>query len=333
MKGENVDPRADLYSLGIVLYEMLAGRPPFMRETDLATALAHLQDPPPPLEVPVSAEVRKLLDSLLSKHPDDRPRTAADVAATLTALPATGVIPNHDGQTLHLPMTTVMTPAQAQPHADPTVGLTRTAPSKPSRRSTRTVRRPARSRAPAALVGVLVAAALVTGVVALSRSDGKKLPSSQSPVGSRQTPSGEPRISSAKSFDPAPGDGKERESDVRKAIDNNPSTAWATEQYKKGAPFGGLKDGVGIYLLADREVRVTQVDVDSPTKGWSAQIYVADQPATTLAGWGRAVAEKTDISGDASFDVNAEGRAVLLWFTALGPTNEAQVSEISVHVT
>jgi serine/threonine-protein kinase len=334
VKAEPVDARADLYSLGVVLYEMLAGRPPFMRDTDLATALAHVQDPPPPIEQPVSSDLAKLLGSLLSKDPDGRPDTATEVAAALAKLPTRG-IPKHDGHTLHLPLTTVMTPAQSQAHADPTVGLTRSGPPPKraaSRRSTRTVGRPTRSRAPALLVGALVAAALVTGVVALSRSDGRKLPSSNSPVGSRQTPAGEPRLASAKGFDPE-GDHKERENDAAKAIDGNPKTAWSTEQYKKGAPFGGLKDGVGIYVLVDREVRITKVEVDSPTNGWSAQLYVAKEPATALAGWGRAVAEKTNVSGDASFDVKAEGRAVLLWFTALGPTNEAQVSEISVHVT
>src|ERR1019366_9623675 len=49
VEGKEPDFRADLYSLGVVLFEMLAGRPPFQESTDMATALAHVQRPAPVL--------------------------------------------------------------------------------------------------------------------------------------------------------------------------------------------------------------------------------------------------------------------------------------------
>lgn len=48
IRGEEVDGRADVYSLGCVLYECLAGAPPFQRESEIATLYAHLEEPPPP---------------------------------------------------------------------------------------------------------------------------------------------------------------------------------------------------------------------------------------------------------------------------------------------
>ncbi|WP_310741176.1 serine/threonine-protein kinase [Microbispora sp. H10670] len=73
--GDTLTPASDIYSLGVVAYECLAGRPPFTAETPVALALRHLNDTPPPLPGNVPAPVAALVVSMLAKDPAARPET------------------------------------------------------------------------------------------------------------------------------------------------------------------------------------------------------------------------------------------------------------------
>ncbi|MFI6741412.1 serine/threonine-protein kinase [Nonomuraea sp. NPDC050451] len=79
-QGFPLTPATDLYSLGVVAYECLAGRTPFRGDSQVAIALQHLNEHPPPLGVDVPAPVRELVMSLLSKDPARRPASALEVA-------------------------------------------------------------------------------------------------------------------------------------------------------------------------------------------------------------------------------------------------------------
>ena len=83
-QGLKVDGRSDLYSLGVVLYEMLTGRLPFEAGNTLAVALAHLNDPVPDLPAAL-AGWQPVLDRLLAKAPEDRYGSAAELAKVLSA--------------------------------------------------------------------------------------------------------------------------------------------------------------------------------------------------------------------------------------------------------
>ncbi len=84
--GQRVGARSDLYSLGVLLYEMLAGRPPFVDPLQSALLVKQATAPPPPLpklRQDIPRPLALAVHTLLAKHPEDRPRTAATAKALL----------------------------------------------------------------------------------------------------------------------------------------------------------------------------------------------------------------------------------------------------------
>jgi serine/threonine protein kinase/tetratricopeptide (TPR) repeat protein len=84
VKAEPVDHRSDIFSFGIVLYEMLTGIHPFRRRSAVETGSAILTDPPPPLPESLSRSLRQSVEKMLEKRPDDRFQSLPEVRASLT---------------------------------------------------------------------------------------------------------------------------------------------------------------------------------------------------------------------------------------------------------
>jgi hypothetical protein len=128
-------------------------------------------------------------------------------------------------------------------------------------------------------------------------------------------------VAGATSFDPAGDDGEENEELVGALLDDDPTTTWRTSCYSSPA-FGNLKAGVGVVLELDSSAALGALEVVAAAPGWSAQAFVAEEPATDLAGWGEP-AGSVEATADAATTIGldgASGRFVLLWFTALPPT-------------
>jgi serine/threonine-protein kinase len=117
-RGELATPASDVYALGVVGFECLAGRRPFEADSQVATALAHIQQPVPDLPADVPADLAAVVHKALSKNPADRYPDGAAFAAALRGglTAATAVVPPESPTT---DSTQVLPATPAQPAGAP----------------------------------------------------------------------------------------------------------------------------------------------------------------------------------------------------------------------
>jgi tRNA A-37 threonylcarbamoyl transferase component Bud32 len=298
--GEDVDERSDVYSLGVVLYEMLTGDVPFQAETQVGVAMKHVNEPMPDVQArrpEVSAAVASVVDRATTKDPRDRYSTVAEMVRDLE-------------QTLEV---------EAARRGGTSGEATSVLDSVPKGRR-RLARRQRGSRwgIAMAIVGIaLIAAAVIFGEKHIDLGGDGGGGGGGGGGSEVRLPSG-----AASEFDP---EGDEQETGTeRQAIDSNPTgTAWTTEHYDS-PDFGGLKDGVGLSIDADSTVAAKSIVIRSLTPGYDAQIYETDgSPPSELADWGRAVATVSD--GRDNETVHLPGKAAqsfLIWITKAPPAED-----------
>jgi serine/threonine-protein kinase len=322
-----VDARTDIYAVGLLLFEMLAGRPPFRGGTDMEAALARLTTAPPPLrslrpDVPPALEAVTM--RCLSVDPNGRFPTADSLVAALDDLL------DEDTDTGRA---RAATPTATSTIAAPARGTTRAAPPKrevPPRGTRRPARQPRARRQssawPYALMGIVLVLAGAAGGYYLVQG------AQDDPGGPGTSLGVTPQVvSPVVDFDPE-GDETEHPESTAAAIDGDASTAWTTERYDSAA-FGGLKSGVGLELDLAETADVSSVEIDTGEGGWSAQVYVADEPAASLEGWGepRKAVEGADARVQLDLGPPAPtGRSVLVWFTRLPSSGRISVNEVRV---
>lgn len=296
VSGDDVGPRSDLYAVGIVLFEMLTGRPPFQAESHIATATMRLTaDPPPPrsLRPGIPRRLDAVVTKALARDPADRFQTAEEMSEAVEHA-APGAAPR----------------LEEAPYREA-----------PGRRSL------IRSWVAVPLI-LALAAALAVGGFLLLEGFGEDQGTSVAPDAEQPA---RLTLSNAYSFDPAPGDGEEHDENLSFAIDDALETSWATEGYET-ADLGGIKEGVGLVLELEAEAEVGQVAVQTDNPGWEFSVFAGDGPeafdmAAPLGSFRSEEAKTYD------FDP-AETRYVLLWITNLVPAEEgkyrAAVSEIEL---
>ena len=289
--GQPVDAHTDVYSLGIVLYEMLTGELPFPGENFVAVAMKHIQEPSPSIldargDVPL--RIAEMIDRALEKDPEHRFPTM-DAFATEIEVNLAELDRGEDGAV------TMVVPA--------------------AQRLQRSRHRKPVSPLPLliGLLGALAIAAVVVGLLTL-RGGGQDVP-----VGKAIT------IAGAGAYDPY-GDGTEHDADAPKATDGDVRTYWSTEDYNSGLE-GVKKAGVGLVLDATGVVQLSRITVVTDTPGFTAEIRATNIPETP----GQKVSDSRVVGRTTRFAIHqpAPKRFYVVWITKLAPGGHfAHVNEV-----
>jgi serine/threonine-protein kinase len=294
-QGQRVDEHTDVYSLGVVLYELLTTEVPFPGENFVAVAMRHINEPPPPVrekrpDVPLRVDAA--IQKAMAKRPEDRFATMADFCheldACLAELGEAG---------------TQVAPALAGPR--------------------RHRRRRVSPWPVLAVLVVLAAAGAIAAYLVLRDPDS----GAGAKVGGG---GGAPvHLRAITAYDPYGDNHTEHDAQAPLATDADPDTYWETEHYRSTPSLN--KQGVGLVLDAGRPVQLHQLGFSTSTPGLTASIRAGDSstgPFNTVVG-----APQTAADGQATYRIqDGEHRYYVIWITRLGDGYEtARINDVRAN--
>jgi len=304
--GHAVTEQSDIYSLGIVLYEMLTGEVPFGADTQVAVAMKHVREPLPDVQrrrPEVSAALAAVVERSTAKETARRYQTVAEMVHDLEEVLA-------------------IEAARAGTTSGEATTVLRTLPGETADFAPGRLRHPRRW-----LFSSMIVLGIAAGLIAYFATRTEEGPGrSSAPRAGGLT---DVRLGSkdAHDYDPE-GDGEESPDAVQFAIDHNTTTNWDTETYRSG--LAGLKSGVGLYVDAHSRVAARRIDLTTSTPGFDVRIYAANTVSGSIAGWA-AVSKRTKVDEKEQIKLDTASRSYryyLVWIQSLPDGGKARIVEL-----
>ena len=294
-RGQQVDQKTDVYSLGTVLFELLTGEVPYKGDNFVTVAMQHVNEPVPSLlERRPDAPLRlaNAVESAMAKDPAERPEMD-DLVVELEACLA-GQDGSDEGATM-------IVKRRSRP---------RKARARKPRRSFPVI---------PVLLALLAVAALAGGAYLLV--DGTP----DVPAVAEDEPSGPVGLTGVSAYDPEGGDG-EHDSDAPDATDGDEASYWPTEQYDNFS-----KSGVGLVVLLERDAALSRLTVKTETPGFEAKIRAGNSPRglfVDVSGDWQEVTEETTFAIDTN---DREYSHYLIWLRLPREGGNARINEVTAR--
>jgi tRNA A-37 threonylcarbamoyl transferase component Bud32 len=292
-QGRRVDEHSDVYSLGVVLYELLTTKVPFPGENFVAVAMRHINEPPPSVRVErpdVPLHVEAALQTAMAKDPGDRFPTMAAFCQELEACLRELSFGDGDGTQIIPPLPRPRRHGGLSPW--PVLAL---------------------------IVSLLAIGAIVAALVLTGHTPGN------SGGGGGGSAGGSVHLLATTAYDPYGTDGEHDEL-AHYATDGNATTYWKTEHYDDAPSLAG-KPGVGLVLDPGRAVALRELRIATSTPGFVAVIKGGDSPTSFT----KDVSGSQTVSDGTTFSISGGSfRYYEVWITQLAPGFiDAKINEVT----